>query len=189
MDAPTIIALIIAIIALGGLLFLLVERQKARRLKSRFGPEYERAVAETGSARRACAILDQRQKRVASYQLRQLSPEERNRFIAEWQNVKQRFVDDPLDAINRADSLITNAIRTCGYPAGDFEMQAADLSVQHPHVLTDYRIAHEIMLQSAGGQATTEDLRRAMQHYRKLFEDITDGGWIREEVPSARLAS
>ncbi|HUA62591.1 MAG TPA: hypothetical protein VML19_27790 [Verrucomicrobiae bacterium] len=186
MDTPTLIALVIAILAFCGIVFLLFERYRTRRLRSRFGPEFDRAVAQEGSVRRAKAVLDRRERRVAKYQLRELTEAERENLAAEWSTVQQRFVDDPNDAIERAERLVVRAMRLRGYPTTDFESQAADLSVSHPHVLTDYRIAHEIMIQTAGGKATTEDLRRAMQHYRNLFQDIASSGWIREE---ARLAS
>ncbi len=186
MDTPTIIALIISILALCGIAFLLIERYKTRSLRSRFGPEFDRTVAEQGSTHRARVLLEKRQKRVSKYQLRDLTREERESLMAEWSAVQQRFVDDPSDAIHRADALVAKAMRLRGYPTNDFESQAADLSVDHPHVLADYRIAHEISDQCGSGKATTEDLRRAMQHYRNLFQDLTNTGWIREE---ARMAS
>jgi len=186
MDTATLIALVIAILALCGIVFLLVDRHRTRKLRSRFGPEFDRAVAQEGSVRRAKTVLDRREKRVARYQLRELTAEERENLAAEWNQVQQRFVDDPNDAIERAERLVVKAMHLRGYPTSDFESQTADLSVSHPNVLTDYRIAHEIMLQTASGKATTEDLRRAMQHYRNLFQDIASTGWIREE---ARLAS
>ena len=182
MDTPTTIALIIAILAFCGLVFLMFERYRARKLRARFGPEYDRTLAQAGTMHRARTILDHRQKRVAKYEVRELTAQERDRFLAEWNNIQNHFVDDPQDAIKRADALVTQAVQARGYPGTDFETTAADLSVNHPHAVADYRIACEIMRQNVQGQATTENLRRAMQHYRALFEAVANTGWVREEV-------
>jgi hypothetical protein len=168
------IALIVSIVALGGVLFLFIERQKTRTLKSHFGSEYDRAIEQEGSVRRAEAVLGQRQERVAKYQIRSLTREERDRYTSEWRSVQGRFVDDPRMAVSRADGLVLQAMGTRGYPVSDFDGQAADLSVGHPSMLGEYRAAHEIAVRSERGQATTEDLRLAMQYYRNLFEEIAD---------------
>lgn len=173
MDNSTI-ALIISIVALGGVLFLFIDRQKTRTLKSHFGSEYDRAIEREGSVRRAEAVLGQRQKRVSKYEIRPLTREERDRYTSEWRSVQGRFVDDPKTAVSRADGLVLQAMGTRGYPVSDFEGQAADLSVGHPAMLGEYRAAHEITVRSERGQATTEDLRLAMQYYRNLFEEIAD---------------
>jgi hypothetical protein len=168
------IGLIVSIVALAGVVFLFIERQKTRRLKSHFGSEYDRAIEQEGSVRRAEAVLGQRQKRVAKYPIHPLTREERDRYAAEWRNLQGHFVDDPRATVSRADGLVRQAMVARGYPMSDFETQAADLSVGHPTMLSDYRAAHEIAVRSERGQATTEDLRLAMQYYRNLFEEIAD---------------
>jgi len=158
------------------------QRERTRRIRSKFGPEYERLASETGP-RRAEAILDRREKRVRKYQLRRLEREERERFAAEWRRVQEHFVDDPRAAVAEADELVTQALRTRGYPMGDFEQMAEDISVDHPHVVENYRAAHAIALRDRDEQASTEDLRRAMQHYRNLFEDVLETQVVeRQEV-------
>jgi len=174
MSTSTLIVLVLAIaaIAVGALLFY--ERNKTRKLKTKFGPEYDRLVEKEGSARRGEAILETRNKRVEKFNIRPLSLEERGRFAAEWRSVQERFVDDPRRAVAQADQLINDALRLRGYPVGDFEQQAADLSVDYARVVEDYRTAHRIAMEDERGQATTEDLRGAMQHYRNLFEHVLD---------------
>lgn len=172
MDNSTM-ALILSIVALIAVVFVLIDVGRTRRLQSRFGTEYNRAVAQEGSVGRAETVLGQRQQRVAKFQVRPLTREERDRYVVEWKNVQARFVDDPRAAVAWADWLVRQTMGTRGYPVSDFETQAADLSVDHAAVLGEYRVAHEIAVRSEHGQATTEDLRLAMQHYRTLFEEIT----------------
>jgi hypothetical protein len=174
-----ILVLAIAVSVLVGI--LVFQRQKTEKLKSRFGPEYDRIVDKEGSPRRAEAVLDARQKRVDKFQLRPLSREECDRFADEWHTVQERFVDDPRRAIAEADHLINEALRSRGYPMADFEQQAADISVEHPGVVEDYRTAHEIALRDRKGYASTEDLRLAMQHYRSLFENVLDTKLVHRE--------
>jgi hypothetical protein len=104
--------------------------------------------------------------------IRALTPDECDYFAGRWRIVQEHFVDDPRDAVAKADRLITEALSAKGYPMGDFEQKAADLSVDHPRVVQNYRTAHEIAGQDSTGRATTEDLREAMRLYRSLFEDI-----------------
>jgi hypothetical protein len=170
----SIIGLVISLVALAGVVFLFIAHRKTRTLKSRFGSEYERAVEKEGSVRRAETVLDERKKRVAKYQIRPLTREERDYYTNEWRSTQGRFVDDPKATVSRADGLVRQALGARGYPMNDFEGQAADLSVDHPGFLGEYRIAHEIAVRSERGQGTTEDLRLAMQYYRNIFEEIAD---------------
>jgi hypothetical protein len=174
MDNSTIIALVVSLVALAGVVFLLIERHKTRTLKSHFRSEYDHAVEKEGSVRRAEAVLDERKKRIAKYQIRPLTREERDYYTTEWRSVQGRFVDDPKAAVSRADGLVRRALGTRGYPMNAFEKQAADLSVGHPAVLGEYRIGHEIAMRSERGQATPENLRLAMQCYRNIFEEVAD---------------
>lgn len=129
---------------------------------------------ERGNTRRAEAILEDRQKRVGKFNIRRLSREERNRFAGDWRVVQELFVDDPRAAVSKADALVNEALRGRGYPMGDFEQRAAGISVEHPRVVDNYRAAHDIAERDQRNQATTEELRRAMQHYRNLFEDVLE---------------
>jgi len=170
---PTQIAIIAAVvIVVLGAIVVFVQRRRTEKLRSRFGPEYERSVAESGDRRRAEEQLEKRAERVEKYHLRPLTAEDRSRFTEQWDRVQAHFVDAPAGAVAEADQLLGDIMATCGYPMGDFEQRAADISVDHPVVVQNYRAAHDIAMRQAKGQATTEDLRRAMIHYRALFEDI-----------------
>lgn len=170
---PTQIAIIVAIIVLVvGAIIVFVQRRRTEKLRTRFGPEYERSIAESGDRRRAEAQLEKRAERVEKFHLRPLAAEDRSRFTEQWDRVQAHFVDAPAGAVSEADQLLGDIMATCGYPMGDFEQRAADISVDHPVVVQNYRAAHDIAIRQAKGQATTEDLRRAMIHYRALFEDI-----------------
>jgi hypothetical protein len=170
---PTQIAIIVAFIALIVVaIIVFVQRRRSEKLRTRFGPEYERSVAESGDRRRAEAQLEKRADRVEKFHLRSLTAEDRSRFTEQWDRVQAHFVDAPAGAVAEADQLLSDIMATCGYPMGDFEQRAADISVDHPVVVQNYRGAHDIALRQAKGQATTEDLRRAMIHYRALFEDL-----------------
>jgi len=174
MSTLNIIVLILAVVAMAAAVWVFMERKKTRKLKQNFGPEYDRVIDQEKSARRAEAVLGERQKRVETYPLHSLTEEQRDRLAARWRMVQEHFVDDPRDAVAQADVIITEAMRTRGYPMADFEQRAADLSVDHPAVVEDYRAAHQIAMRDAQGTATTEDLRKAMQLYRNLFEDVLE---------------
>lgn len=164
--------LIIAVIAiLVAVFFALSTRTK--KLRSRFGPEYERTVREQGSTLKAERVLEQREKRIQNLHIRPLNAEEVDRFAGEWRAVQERFVDDPRGAVAEADRLVHRTMQARGYPiANEFEERAADLSVGHGAVVEHYRVAHEIAARDGRNAATTEDLRLAMKHYRALFEDL-----------------
>jgi hypothetical protein len=166
-----VIALIVGII-LGALAIYLSQQARTRRLKEHFGPEYGRVVAETGNRSRAEAMLEHRRKRVEQLQIRSLEPNERAHFQEGWREVQARFVDNPGAALSEADRLISEVMSIEGYPMQDFEQRAADISVDHPLVIENYRGAHEITVRNAQGHATTEELRKAMLHYRALFEEL-----------------
>lgn len=149
-------------------------RWRTRRLRRQFGPEYERLVWETGDRGRAERELETRRERVQGLRLVPLKEIDRTRFADAWQKVQAQFVDDPPGAIAQADSLIGAVMQARGYPPGDFETRAADLSVNYPNVVTNYRAAHQIALAGSRGQASTEQLRQAMVHYRALFADLLE---------------
>jgi len=167
-----IIAIIVMVAAgIGGLLF--TRKRRTERLRTQFGGvEYARAVNEGGGRRKAEAALDQRADRVEGLHIRPLAAGDRARFVESWGRVQARFVDGPGGAVTDADRLLGDVMSTRGYPVSDFEQRAADISVDHPRVLENYRAAHQTALRQANGQANTEDLRQAMIHYRTLFEEL-----------------
>jgi len=171
MDPKTLIIVVVAIIAVLVIVWAVIRRQRTTALRERFGPENERTVREHGSAE-AESVLLQRTKRVEKLHLRDLTADERERFVTDWRVVQSRFVDDPKGAVSEADQLVTRLMQTRGYPMSDFEQRAADISVDHPRVVDNYRAAHQIALRHHRGEATTEDLRNAIIYYRSLFEDL-----------------
>ncbi len=174
MTTSTAIILVLAIAVIALLAFILLQRAKTQKLRSKFGPEYDRVVDREGNTRRAEAVLDSRQRRIEKFEIRRLSHEECKRFADQWRMVQEHFVDDPRRSVADADQLVNDALQSRGYPMAEFEQRAADMSVDHPRVVEDYRTAHEIAIREKRGQASTEDLRRAMQHYRNLFEHVLD---------------
>ncbi len=171
-DSMAVILIVLVVILAAAVAILIWRGRGSKRLKSHFGPEYARALEESGSRRAAEERLRRREARVQSYAIHPLSPDQRARFAARWRTLQAEFVDDPAGAVSAADQLLGEVMATRGYPVIDFEQQAADLSVEHPQVVQNYRTAHEIALRHAKGQASTEDLRRAMVHYRSLFEEL-----------------
>ena len=149
-------------------------KRRSDQLSYRFGPEYERTLEEAGDRRKAEAHLAEREKRVEALSIRPLEADERNRFNALWRKVQADFVDDPSAAISHADGLLGDVMSARGYPVRDFDQAAEDLSVDHPLVVQHYRAAHEVALQHEQGKADTEALRRAMIHYRELFEELVE---------------
>jgi hypothetical protein len=172
---PKIIALaaaVILIIAILVWLYVQKRRHATAGLREKFGSEYDRAVREHGSERKAQAKLEDREKRVEKLSIRDLDPLERERFSKQWDSVQSRFVDSPKGAVTEADDLVSSLMKARGYPISDFDQRAADISVDHPRVVENYRSAHEIALRVGKNAATTEDLRTAMIHYRSLFDEL-----------------
>ncbi len=168
---------IIAIVAVVALVVIALivwafNRRRTERLRAQFGPEYDRTVAEVGRRSKAEDRLAERSERVHKFEIRPPNTAERERYVAEWGRVQAHFVDAPAGAVAEADQLLGDVMAACGYPVGDFEQRAADISVDHPVVTQNYRAAHEIALRQASGRASTEELRRAMIHYRALFDEL-----------------
>jgi hypothetical protein len=166
--AAVVAVVIIAVIAAA----FFIRRQGSQRLKSRFGPEYSRAVEESGGAREAEAQLQARAARVKKYRLQPLTTEDKARFAAAWRGIQARFVDDPRDATTGAADLLGQVMSARGYPDGDFDQRLEDLSVDHAQTVQNYRAAHEVVLKHTRGEASTEDLRKAMIDYRALVDDL-----------------
>lgn len=171
-NATIIVLLIAAVLILAGFGIWYVRKRRTESLRKRFGPEYERTVAETGAPQKAERVLEKREKRVAAYHIRPLEAADRERFSEAWKQVQSRFVDDPSGAVSQADQLVGDVLKARGYPLGDFWQRAEDLSVDHPVVVENYRAAHEIATRQSRGEASTEDLRKAMVHYRTLFQEL-----------------
>ena len=167
-----IIALVVVVVA-GIAAFLWRRKRRTERLRTQFGgAEYARAVEKGGNRRHAEAGLEERTQRVEAFHVRPLSAGDRARFVESWHGVQARFVDGPAGAVTEADQLLGDVMSARGYPVSAFEQRAADISVDHPLVLENYRTAHEIALRQVRGQANTEELRQAMVHYRTLFEEL-----------------
>jgi hypothetical protein len=164
---------IAVLVVVGVVISVLVSKRRTARLRGQFGgAEYTRAVREGGSRKKAEAALDERADRVERLNIRPLGAGDRARFVESWTRVQARFVDGPGGAVTDADQLLTDVMVTRGYPVSNFEQRSADISVDHPLVLENYRAAHDTALRQTRGQASTEDLRQAMIHYRTLFDEL-----------------
>jgi FtsZ-interacting cell division protein ZipA len=169
-----IAVLVIAVVVIAAIAFVTSRRRRSQKLKERFGPEYDRVVRQEGDPRKAEGVLEFRQKRREKFHIRPLSAADRSSFAVRWTEVQSRFVDDPRGAVTVADSLVTDAMQARGYPIGEFEQRAADLSVDYPQIVENYRAAHDIATLHRAGKASTEDLRQAMVHYRLLFQELLE---------------
>jgi hypothetical protein len=170
--------IVAVVVVIAGLAFLIarVEIQRRRRewLRVRFGPEYDRTLQAVGTAGRADAILAQRAERVWSYHIRKLNDDERRKYSEAWSRVQATFVDDPTGAVTEADKLVTEVMTLRGYPMSDIDRREEDLTVDHGNVVHHYRAAREIAERHARRETSTEDLRRALVHYRELFADLLE---------------
>lgn len=190
MDTTVIILVVVVVLlvlALAALGAVTARRRRSEKLQERFGPEYERSVSERGDRRSAEAELAAREKRVRSLDVRELRPEERERFEASWSGIQRDFVDDPVRAVRSADSLVADIMRTRGYPVDDFDRRAEDLSVEHPDVVHRYREARAVREETEHGTVDTERQRHAVASYRSLVEALlgTKGG-DRDGTPGDR---
>jgi len=169
-----IILIVVAVLAIGAAVWMFIEKRKTQALRSKFGPEYDRAIDTHKDRSHAESELEARSKRVAQFHIRPLRDDERAHYAEEWRVEQSLFVDDPRAAVKHADTLVQDVMKRRGYPVSDFEQNAADLSVDHPRVVEHYRLAHEIAVRDERGQSSTEDLRKAMVSYRALFEELLE---------------
>lgn len=171
-----VVIVIVAVLVIAGLGSLAWRQQQRRRLRERFGPEYDRTVERHNSAREAEQELRAREQRHDELPIRPLDPQVRDRYRADWQRLQEKFVDSPEAAVTEADNLLIRVMTERGYPTEDFEQRVADLSVEHATTIDRYRAAHDIRGRAEAGRASTEDLRQAMVHYRALFADLLGDG-------------
>ena len=170
-----LLAVVVVLIVIIGV-FVARER-RSRKLKREFGPEYGRVVAERGDQRAAERELADRRQRVGTFELRPLEPAVRERYLEQWAAAQRHFVDEPVGAVGQAHELVQQVMHDRGYPVDeDFDQRAADISVEHPAVVENYRAAHGISVRARDGQASTEQLRQAMVHFRVLFDDLLAPG-------------
>lgn len=165
-----ILIVIVAAIIVAAAVTVMMRQRRTATLRERFGPEYDRAIGESDNQRAAEAELRARERQRAQFDIRPLPEAARVRFAEQWRLVQERFVDQPSEASSEADQLVSRVMAERGYPMGDFASQADLISVDHPDVVENYRIAHAIHERAAARQASTEDLRVALLRYRSLFE-------------------
>ncbi|MFI6519274.1 hypothetical protein ACIBF1_27225 [Spirillospora sp. NPDC050679] len=170
--AVMVVVAVVVIAAVAGAGYLVWTRARSRRLRQRFGSEYDRAVERHGGRGAAEKELMSREQRHQELELRELDPGQRERYREQWTRVQEQFVDTPESAVEQADRLVTVVMGDRGYPTGGFDEKVTHLSVEHGRTLDHYRRGHEISARAAGKEATTEELRQAMVHYRALFEDL-----------------
>jgi len=177
LNPPMLIAILGVVLAIGIALLIYMkyaQKKRTQNLRSKFGPEYDRALSEHRVRGHAESELQKRATRVAKFNIHPLKAEESSRYTEDWRREQSLFVDDPQAAVNHADTLVRDVMQRRGYPVGDFDQNATDLSVDHPRVVENYRIAREIALREGQNRGSTEDLRKAMVSYRVLFEDLLD---------------
>jgi hypothetical protein len=171
----TIIAVVLILLITGAILApIFSRRNRSTRLQGKFGPEYDHTVQTLGDEKKAHTELEARQKHVASLDIHPLSATEGERYVADWAAVQSKFVDEPGQAVIDADRLIMEVMQLRNYPVADFEQRAADLSVNYPELVSNYRAARVIAVKNEQYLADTEELRQAMIHYRSLFEELLE---------------
>jgi len=171
-NTQLVLLVIVALIVVGFLAMAIGRAQRTKRLKKRFGPEYDRTIEEIGDKRKAERELAERVAHVQILNIRPLSAEQVNQYSLRWQETQREFVDEPLAALQKADRLIQEVMKVKGYPMNDFEQRVADISVDYPELVTDYRGMHGIASREATENVTTEEIRQAMIHGRALFENL-----------------
>jgi FtsZ-interacting cell division protein ZipA len=169
-----IVIAVIAVIVVLGVVWTATRAKRTRTLQGTFGQEYDRTVERAGDRGTAERELRERQKRHDELDIRPLSPESRDRYVRQWQSTQTRFVDDPKGAVAEADALVQQVMQERGYPIEDFDRRVADISVDHPDLVEKYRTADGIARASERNEASTEDLRHSVRHYRALFAELLE---------------
>jgi hypothetical protein len=189
-DAQTwsIITGVVVLILVALAAWIIYHKKQSHRLQKHFGPEYGRSVDDLGSRAKAESELKERQKRVERLNIIPLVPSEAARFSQNWKDLQGHFVDNPKGAVGDADQLVRELMLKRGYPMGDFEHRAADISVDHPEVVSHYRAAQAIAMRDERGEADTEELRKAVVHYRALFDELLEIREIKQDVMPEKQA-
>jgi hypothetical protein len=174
MSTTYIIIAVVAVLVVVGVILGLVfsPRKRSQKFQNKFGPEYDRTVQTAGNEKKAQTELNQRQKHVNKMNIRPLSVSERERYQAEWTAIQAKFVDQPGQATIEADHLIMEVMKVRAYPVSDFDQRAADVSVNYPTLVSNYRAAREIAIKNEQHSANTEELRQALIYYRSLFDEL-----------------
>src|SRR5450830_1044883 len=181
-----ILAGVVVLVLIAFAAWFFYQKKQSHRLQQRFGPEYGRTVDELGSQTKAESELKAREKRVERLNLVPLEPSEAAKFSQDWKVLQGRFVDNPKGVVVQADQLVRELMLKRGYPMGDFERRAADISVDHPAVVDNYRAAQAIAARDERGEANTEELRKAVVHYRALFNELLEVREAKQEVMPAK---
>ena len=171
---------VLGLAALGA--WIVYQKNQSQKLQKRFGPEYGRTVNELGSRTKGESELKAREKRVEGLDIIALAPSEAARFSEAWQALQGRFVDNPKGVVVQAEQLVRELMEKRGYPMGDFERRAGDISVDHPDVVANYRLAQAIAVRDRQGTADTEELRKAVVHYRALFDELLEVREAKQEI-------
>ena len=179
----------LAVVLVAGIAWFAWQAHQSKRLRDRFGPEYDAVARRVGSKAKTEKELRQREKRVDKFEIVPLSSADIARFSSAWTRLQGSFVDDPKGVLIEADRLVRDLLAKRGYPVADFELRAADISVDHPIVLNNYRAAQRIVSLDQRGEASTEDLRKAVVHFRALFDELLGVGRSRAAEPPPRLAA
>lgn len=169
-----VVLVVIVLIVIAVAVILAIRKRRSERLRDRYGTEYDRLMRQEGNARKAEKALEFREKRREKFRTVPLSEADRRSFAARWDEVQAQFVDDPRGAVTVAEALLTEVMQREGYPIGDFEQRAADISVDYPRIVEHYRAGHELAVRRGTASASTEDLRQAMVHYRVLFQELLE---------------
>jgi hypothetical protein len=175
-----------AVVLVAAIVMSIMSKRRTKQLQSQFGPEYDRTIESADNRRKAESELAARRERREQLDIRPLSSAARERYVAQWQVVQAQFVDNPGAAVASADQLIQSAMSDRGYPVDDFDSRAADVSVDHPRVVENYREGHRLAEQNANGNGSTEELRQAMRHYRALFEELVEPDSGDADQPTSR---
>jgi hypothetical protein len=179
----TLVAIVAVVVLIALAVYVIHRGKQSSRLRARFGPEYDHAVEAHDSRARAEAELRRREDRVSRLTIVPLTPADAARFSTAWTALQADFVDHPRDVVDKADALVRELLARRGYPVADFEHRAADISVYHAAVITNYRAAQDIRARNLRGAVQTEDLRQAVVHYRALFDELLE---VREQRPAVR---
>lgn len=178
----TLVAIVAAVVVIALVAYAIHRSKQSQGLRTRFGPEYDRAVEAHGGRAQAEAELRRREERVGHLTIVPLAAADAARFSAAWTSLQADFVDNPRGVVDQADALVRELLVKRGYPMSDFEHRAADISVDHPTVVSNYRAAQEIRGRTLRGEVETEELRKAVVHYRALFDELLEVRGLRPEA-------